>query len=88
MGYPARHQLATAMEFEELRQGDFVKARVGNERLWFTVLALVPNAVVCTLASQPVGEVYFDGRCTLDKAWVMDAARKAAPPNLQLISSN
>ena len=76
------------MEFEDLRQGDFVKARVGNERLWFTVLAVVPNAAICTLASKPVGEIYFDGRCTLDRAWMMDFAPKAVPPKLQLVSSN
>lgn len=67
--------------FEDLRQGDFVKARVGNERLWFQVLSHCddpPNAVVCTVASAPVAAT-FDGRVTLDREWILETQRSSKP---------
>lgn len=67
--------------FEQLRQGDLVKAVVGNERLWFTVLHTVDdpaNAVVCTLQSEPVSGITFDGRTTIDRRWIIDTFQKAA----------
>ena len=66
------------MEFEELRQGDYVKARVGNERLWFQVLSHVgvpSNAVICRLASAPETGIVFDGRCTIDRDWIIETSR-------------
>lgn len=67
----------TAPEFAALRQGDFVKARVGNERIWFSVLSHVDqpsNAVICVLANDPEHCV-LDGRVTLDRDWIIETMR-------------
>jgi hypothetical protein len=74
----------TQPAFEDLRQGDFVKVRVGNERLWFEVLHSAEsqgmrNAVVCRLASAPAEGVVFDGRVTIDRDWITDTARQHKP---------
>ena len=76
--------------FDELKQGDFVKVRVGNERIWFAVLSHICqrldgayNAVLCSLASDPV-ECVFDARVTIDRDWILESARQT-PPELKVI---
>lgn len=72
--------------FDDLRQGDFVKARIGNERLWFEVLTLVDrpsNAVMCVLASTPACGAVFDGRVTLDRVQILETKPRATPPKLK-----
>ncbi len=76
---------------EELAQGDFVKVRVGNERIWFEVLTMlasdgVCNAVICRLANIPQ-ECVFDGRVTIDREWIIDTNRKSKP-NLRVVSGD
>lgn len=75
------------IEFDDLRQGDFVKVRIGNERLWFNVLSFVDNpanAVLCTLVSSSICGARFDGRVTLDRSQIIDAARDKKP-NLRIV---
>ena len=77
----------SAPEFADLRQGDFVKARVGNERIWFQVLAHIDqpsNAVICTLTNDPLHCV-FDGRVTLDRNWIIETMRDEKP-TLKLVA--
>lgn len=78
----------SAPEFADLRQGDFVKARIGNERIWFSVLAHVggqpSNAVICTLSNDPQ-ECVFDGRTTLDRDWIIETMRDEKP-TLKLVA--
>jgi hypothetical protein len=78
--------------FEDLRQGDLVKVRVNNERLWFEVLAHVAgegrsNAVLARLSSKPVEGVVFDGRVTLDRAWIIETHRRESDrPKLSVVA--
>lgn len=77
--------------WEDIRQGDCVKVRVGNERLWFEVLGHSVtegqcNSVICRLSSVPAEDgIVFDGRVTIDRDWIIEAARKAKP-KLRLVS--
>lgn len=86
----------TAPDFDDLRNGDFVKVRVAGERLWFRVIALscpfgIPargfNAVLCVLDSKPRDDVHFDGRVTIDREWVIETARpEEKGSHLRLVS--
>lgn len=73
--------------FEALQHGDYVKARVGNERLWFEVLSHTgegtQNAIICRMVSISQEGVVFDGRCTLDRDWIIDTSR--AKPKLTIV---
>lgn len=77
-------------EWDDVAQGDFVKVRVGNERVWFQVLARSEtegqcNSLICRLDTSPAeAGIVFDGRVTIDRDWVTEAVRKA-PPHLKLV---
>ena len=59
--------------FEEVRPGHYVKARVGNESLWFVVIGLIENnAVRCRMASDSITGIVFEGECTLDRNWISE----------------
>lgn len=73
--------------FDNLKPGDFVKVRVGNEGLWFEMLDRVENnALVARLANNPVTGIVFDGRCTIDRDWIVDTASKRVRPDLKVVS--
>lgn len=76
------------VSFEDLCSGDFVKVRVGNERLWFKVLAHVDspsNAIMCILQSEPVSPLIFDGRVTIDRDWIIETQCAPRAPSLKLV---
>lgn len=68
-----------SIPFEALLAGDFVQVRVGNERLWFEVIALVDdddqpaNAVIVRAANRSACGAVYDGCATFDRSWIMDA---------------
>jgi len=64
------------LDINEIQPEDFVKVAVGNEKLWFQVKDFIENnAYLCRLVSEPVTGVIFDGLCTIDKDWIIDAVR-------------
>lgn len=68
-----------AIPFEALLAGDFVEARVGNERMWFEVVMLVDddgqdaNAVIVRPANHSACGAVYDGCATFDRSWIIDA---------------
>jgi hypothetical protein len=75
-----------SIDHDAIATGWWVQARVGNERLWFEVIGRVENnAFLCRLASHSVTGVTFDGRCTLDRDWIMQARPPRKGPPLQMV---
>lgn len=74
--------------FDDVVSGNTVKARVGNEGLWFVVIRRVENnAVVCRMISDSITGVVFDGECTLDRNWICEVGPRliSAEPDLTVI---
>lgn len=75
----------------EVRSGDFIKATVAGERLWFKVLNVIafndrPIGFVCRLDSKPDDpSIVFDGRVTIDVYAVIETGRAIDRPKLAVV---